>query len=147
MVQRAELEHAMNPTERDRASYFPDNFTCISKESLWDLVDGDSEILPGISVARLPGHNSSIQAVVITACGKTLAFVADLLPTRHHIPLPWIMAYDLYPLQTLETKRHWVSRIVAENWIVVLGHDPDVPAATLHQRDGKIEIEPVDLNR
>jgi glyoxylase-like metal-dependent hydrolase (beta-lactamase superfamily II) len=147
VVQRAELEHAMNPTDRDKASYFPENFAAISKEGRWDLADGDAEILPGISVARIPGHNSNIQAVTITGGGKTLAFVADLLPTRHHIPLPWIMAYDLFPLQTLETKRQWLSRMVAENWIVVFGHDPDVPAATLHQRDGKIEIEPVDLNR
>ena len=147
VVQRAELEHAMNPTERDRASYFPENFASISKEGRWDLVDGDMEVLPGISVARIPGHNANIQSVVIGGGGKTLAFVADLLPTRHHIPLPWIMAYDLYPLQTLETKRRWLSRMVAENWIVVFGHDPDVPAATLHQRDGKIEFEPVDLSR
>jgi glyoxylase-like metal-dependent hydrolase (beta-lactamase superfamily II) len=147
VVQRAELEHAMNPTDRDRASYFPENFAPISKEGLWDLVDGDTEILPGISVARIPGHNASIQAVLITGGGKTLAFVADLLPTRHHIPLPWIMAYDLYPLQSLETKRQWIPRILAGQWIVVFGHDPDFAAATLHDRDGKIEVEPVDLNR
>lgn len=61
----------MNPTERDRASYFPDNFACISKEGPGDLVDGDAEILPGISVACIPGHNTNIQAVVITAGGKT----------------------------------------------------------------------------
>ncbi|HTZ48135.1 MAG TPA: MBL fold metallo-hydrolase [Verrucomicrobiae bacterium] len=147
VVQRAELEHAMNPTERDRASYFPENFAPISKEGLWDLVDGDTEILPGISVARIPGHNASIQAVLINGGGKTLAFVADLLPTRHHVSLPWIMAYDLYPLQTLETKRQWLPRMLQGQWIVVFGHDPDVPAATLHQSAGKVEIEPVDLNR
>lgn len=147
VVQRNELDHAMNPTERDRASYFPENFAPISNEGLWDLVEGDSEILPGISVARIPGHNADIQAVIITGGTKTLAFVADLLPTRHHIPLPWIMAYDLYPLQTLETKRTWIPRMVAGGWVVVFGHDPDIAAATLLERDGKIEIEPVDLNR
>lgn len=146
VVQRKELEHAMNPTERDKASYFPENFGPISKEGRWDLVDGNREILPGISVERIPGHNADIQAVKIEGGGKKLAFVADLLPTRHHIPLPWIMAYDLYPLQTLETKRHWVPRLVREGWIVVFGHDPDIAAATLHERDGKIEVEAVDLN-
>ncbi len=147
VVQRRELEHAMLPSERDRASYFPENFSPISKEGLWDLVEGDTEILPGISVTRIPGHNADIQAVVITGGGKTLAFVADLFPTRHHIPLPWIMAYDLYPLQSLETKRQWIPRILSAQWIVVFGHDPDVAAATLHERDGKMEVESVDLNR
>jgi glyoxylase-like metal-dependent hydrolase (beta-lactamase superfamily II) len=145
-LQRGELEHAGTPTERDRASYFPENFQPITDAGLWNLVDGDTQILPGISVARIPGHNANIQAVVLTGVGKTLAFVADLLPTRHHIPLPWIMAYDLYPLQTLETKRKWLPRMVGENWMVVFGHDPDVAVATLHERDGKIEFEPVNLN-
>jgi glyoxylase-like metal-dependent hydrolase (beta-lactamase superfamily II) len=147
VVQRAELEHAMNPTERDRASYFPENFAPISKEGSWDLVEGDTEIVPGISVTRIPGHNANIQAVTISGGGKTLAFVADLLPTRHHIPLPWIMAYDLYPLQTLETKRQWLPRLLTQGWVTVFGHDPDFAGATLHERDGKIELEPVDLNR
>jgi glyoxylase-like metal-dependent hydrolase (beta-lactamase superfamily II) len=147
IVQRGELEHAMNPTARDRASYFPEYIQTISNQQRWELLEGDQEILPGISVARIPGHNADIQAVKIAGGGKTLAFVADLFPTRHHIPLPWIMAYDLYPLQTLETKRLWVRRIVEEGWIVVFGHDPDIAAASLHERDGKIDFGPVDLNR
>jgi glyoxylase-like metal-dependent hydrolase (beta-lactamase superfamily II) len=147
IVQKNELEHAFHPTERDRASYFPENYQPLLDSRQWDLVDGSAEILPGISVEPIPGHNSSIQSVKLTSAGKALVFVADLLPTRHHIPLPWIMAYDLYPLQTLETKRKWVPQIVREGWIVVFGHDPDVASATLHERDGKIEIEPVDLSR
>jgi len=147
IVQKNELAHAFEPTERDRASYFPENYQPIIDSEQWDLVDGATEILPGISVEKVPGHNADLQAVKLQGGGKTLVFVADLLPTRHHIPLPWIMAYDLYPLQSLETKRKWVPQILKEGWIVVFGHDPDVAAATLHERDGKIEIEPVDLNR
>jgi glyoxylase-like metal-dependent hydrolase (beta-lactamase superfamily II) len=147
VVQRRELEHATAPTERDRGSYYPENFTPITEAGLWDLVDGCKEILPGISVERIPGHNADIQAVVISGGGKTLAFVADLIPTRHHIALPWIMAYDLFPLQTLETKRKWITRMLAEGWVVVFGHDPDFAAATLRERDAKIETVPVDLNQ
>ncbi len=147
VVQKSELEHALAPTERDRASYLPDNYQPITDAGQWNLVDGDAEILPGISVARIPGHNASIQAVLLNGGGKSLAFVADLLPTRHHIPLPWIMAYDLYPMQTLETKRKWLPRFISEGWMVVFAHDPDIAAATLHDRDGKIEIASVDLNR
>ena len=147
LVQRAELQHAMHPTERDRASYFPDRFVPITEAGQWQLVEGDVEILPGISVVRIPGHNENIQAVKITGGGKTLLFVADLIPTRHHLPLPWIMAFDLYPMQTLETKRRRIAEIIQGGWIVIFGHDPELPAATLHEGDGKIEFEPVDLNR
>jgi glyoxylase-like metal-dependent hydrolase (beta-lactamase superfamily II) len=147
IVQRGELEHATTPNEKDRGSYYRENFQPITEAGLWDLADGDKEILPGISVERIPGHNADIQAVVIRGGGKTVAFVADLIPTRHHLALSWIMAYDLYPLQTLATKKQWITRMLVENYVVIFGHDPDVPAATLHERNGRIEAEPVDLNR
>ena len=147
IVQAEEFAHAANPTERDRASYFEDNFLPMRQSGQWKLISGDTEILPGISVVRIPGHNASIQAVKLTGGGRTVFFVADLFPTRHHLPLAWIMAYDLYPLQTLETKRKWMRTIVADGWIVVFGHDPDVPAATLYERENKVAFEPVDLNR
>jgi len=147
IVQADEFAHAANPSERDRASYFEDNFLPMRQSGQWKLISGDTEILPGISVVRIPGHNASIQAVKLTGGGKTVFFVADLFPTRHHLPLAWIMAYDLYPLQTLETKRKWMRTIVEDGWIVVFGHDPDVPAATLYERENKVAFEPVDLNR
>lgn len=147
IVQAEEFAHAANPTERDRASYFEDNFLPVEQSGQWKLISGDTEILPGISVVRIPGHNASIQAVKLTGGGKTVFFVADLFPTRHHLPLAWIMAYDLYPLQTLETKRKWMRTIVENGWIVIFGHDPDVPAATLYERGNKIAFEAVDLNR
>ena len=147
VVQRAELEHAMNPTERDRASYFADRFVPISEAGQWRLVDGDVEIVPGISVVRIPGHNADIQAVKISGGNRTVIFVADMLPTRHHLPLAWMPGYDLYPLQTLETKRKRIAEIVAQGWIVAFGHDPDFATAIVHERDGKIEFEPVDLGK
>ena len=147
VVQAAEIAHATIPTERDRASYFEENFLPMQETGQWRAIEGDTEILPGISAIRIPGHNAGIQAIKLTGAGKTIFFVADLFPTRHHLPLPWIMAYDLYPLQTLETKRKWLQTIVEENWIVIFGHDPDVPAATVHQREDKITFEPIDLNQ
>ena len=147
LVQADEFAHAANPTERDRASYFEDNFLPMRQSGQWKLISADTEILPDISVVRIPGHNASIQAIKLTGGGKTVFFVADLFPTRHHLPLAWIMAYDLYPLQTLETKRKWMRTIVEDGWIVVFGHDPDVPAATLYERENKVAFEPVDLNR
>jgi len=146
IVQKAELEHAMRPTERDRASYYAHDFVPVTDAGQWQFVEGDTEILPGISVVKIPGHNLNIQGVQIRGGGKKLMYVSDLLPTRHHLPLPWIIAYDLYPLTTLETKRKWIGEFVRDGWIVGLGHDPDFPAGTLHERDGKVTFEPVDLN-
>lgn len=147
IVQRGELEHARRPTERDRASYFDDNFEPISNSAQWQLAEGNQEILPGISVEKIPGHNADIQAVKISSGGKTVVFVADLFPTRHHIALPWMTGYDLYPVTTLETKRSWLSEIVEREWVVVFGHDPEHAAATLHERDGKIDYEPFAFER
>jgi glyoxylase-like metal-dependent hydrolase (beta-lactamase superfamily II) len=147
VVQKAEMEHALEPTERDRASYYAQDFVPVTETGQWQFVDGDAEVLPGISVTKIPGHNLQIQAIQIRGGGKKLMYVSDLLPTRHHLPLPWIIAYDLYPLTTLETKRKWIAEFVKDGWIVVFGHDPDFPAGTLHEQDGKLICEPVDLNR
>jgi hypothetical protein len=134
----------MNPTERDRASYFADRFVPITEAGKWRLVNGDVEIVPGISVVRIPGHNADIQAVKISGGNRTVIYVADMLPTRYHLPLAWMPGYDLYPLQNTETKRKRVAEKCAR-LIVAFGHDPDFPTATLHDRNGKIEFEPVDL--
>jgi glyoxylase-like metal-dependent hydrolase (beta-lactamase superfamily II) len=146
VVQKTEMEHALKPTERDRASYYAHDFVPVTDARQWQFVEGDTEILPGISVVKIPGHNLNIQAVQIRGGGKKLMYVSDLLPTRHHLPLPWIIAYDLYPLTTLETKRKWIGEFVRDGWIVAFGHDPDFPTGTLHEQDGKIAFEPVDLN-
>jgi len=146
IVQKAELEHAMRPTERDRASYYAHDFVPVTDAGQWHFLEGDTEILPGISVVKIPGHNLNIQGVQIRGGGRELMYVSDLLPTRHHLPLPWIIAYDLYPLTTLETKRKWIGEFVRDGWIVAFGHDPDFPAGTLHEQDGKIAFEPVNLN-
>jgi len=147
VVQKPELAHALRPTERDRASYYAHDFVPITEAGQWQLVEGDAEVLPGISVVKMPGHNLQVQGIQIQGGGKKLMFVADLIPMRHHLPLPWIIAYDLYPLISLETKRKWLGEFVKNGWIVAFGHDPDFPAGTLHEQDGKVVCEPVDLNR
>ena len=124
VVQQGELEFARNTNERTRASYLPPNFEPIAAASRWRLLEGDGEVLPGISVRVTPGHVPWHQIVLVRDRGETAAFVADLIPTTAHLPLPWIMGYDLEPLRTLESKRRMLEDAVREEWRVVFEHDP-----------------------
>ena len=142
-VQRGEIEHARQPTERDRASYFPENYEPMEKSGQWTLLDGDAEIVPGVSVVLLPGHTQHLQGVKLQSGGKSALFLTDLVPTTAHIPLPWIMGYDLFPMTTLENKKKWLPRLAREEWLCLFAHDPKVPAAYLRERNGNLEAEPV----
>jgi glyoxylase-like metal-dependent hydrolase (beta-lactamase superfamily II) len=129
MVQKGELEFARHTNERTRASYLPANFEPIAAASRWRLLDGDGEVLPGISVRLTPGHVPYHQAVLVRDRGETAAFVADLIPTTAHLPLAWIMGYDLEPLRTLESKRRLLADAVEGGWRIVFEHDPGVASA------------------
>ena len=112
VVQRGELEFARHTNERTRASYLPPNFEPVAAAGRWRLIEGDVEVLPGISVRLTPGHVPFHQAVLLRSGGETAAFMADLIPTTAHLPLPWIMGYDLEPLRTLESKRAFLRDAV-----------------------------------
>lgn len=136
VVQRRELEFARQTNERTRASYLPPNFDPIDAAGRWRLLEGDEEVLPGISTRLTPGHVPWHQAVLVRDGGETAAFVADLIPTTAHLPLPWIMGYDLEPLRTLESKRAFLRDAVAGEWRLIFEHDPTI-AAGIPVAEGK----------
>ncbi|HEX2712059.1 MAG TPA: MBL fold metallo-hydrolase [Candidatus Acidoferrales bacterium] len=143
VTQRGELDHAKRPTERDRASYVEDSFLPIEAAGRFWLLEGDREVAPGVELLRVPGHNRDMQCVRLTGAGQTVFFFVDLVPTAAHLPFPWIMGFDLYPLTTLENKKKWIPQAAREGWIVVFAHDAQMPAARLRERDGRYEPEPV----
>ncbi len=126
VVQRGELEFARATNERTRASYLPHNFEPIAAAGRFRLFEGDGEVLPGISVRLTPGHVPFHQAVLLRDRDETAAFIADLIPTTAHLPLPWIMGYDLEPLRSLESKRRLLDDAVRGGWRLVFEHDPTV---------------------
>jgi glyoxylase-like metal-dependent hydrolase (beta-lactamase superfamily II) len=136
VVQREELEFARHTNERTRASYLPHNFEPIAAAGRWRLLEGDGDVVPGISVRLTPGHVPFHQAVLVRDRGETLAFVADLIPTAAHLPLPWIMGYDLEPLRTLESKRRLLDDAVKGGWRIVFEHDPGI-ASGIPVAEGK----------
>ncbi|MGH9863676.1 MAG: MBL fold metallo-hydrolase, partial [Candidatus Acidiferrales bacterium] len=122
----------------------PENFEPMAASGQWSLVEGDAEIAPGVELVRLPGHTRDMQGVRLSSAGRTAIFFADLVPTRAHLPFAWIMGYDLYPLTTLEQKKRWIPEAVRNEWLCFFAHDPDVPAAYLRERGGKVVAEPAD---
>jgi glyoxylase-like metal-dependent hydrolase (beta-lactamase superfamily II) len=146
VVQRGEFEHAKNPNERDRASYFPENYMPIEAAGKMALLEADRAIAPGVELIRVPGHTANMQCVKLTGGGKTAFFFADLVPTAAHLPLPWIMGYDLYPMTTLENKKKWIPRVIEEGWIALFGHDPKTSAGYVRERDGVWELEPIKVD-
>lgn len=127
VVQRGELDFAHSRNERIRASYLTENFDPITEAGLWDLVEGDAVVTEGVRVVPTPGHTPFHQSVLIDGGGDVACYLADVCPTAAHVPLPWIMGYDLEPLVTLESKRGLWSRALEEDWLLVFEHDPRVP--------------------
>ncbi|MCH2464637.1 MAG: MBL fold metallo-hydrolase [Gemmatimonadetes bacterium] len=127
VVQRGEFDFAHSESERIRASYLRHNFDPLEEAGLWDFVEGATEIIPGVRVLLTPGHTPYHQSVLIESDGETACFLADVCPTAAHLPLPWIMGYDLEPLVTLESKRNLWALARDREWLLIFEHDLLVP--------------------
>ena len=145
VVQRGEFEHAKHPNERDRASYILENYESLPTAKL-ALLEADRAIAPGVELIRVPGHTANMQCVKLTGGGKTAFFLADLVPTTAHLPLPWTMGFDLYPVTTLENKRKWIPELLKEGWIALFCHDTTMQAGYIRERAGHWEAEPVKVD-
>ena len=144
VVQRGEYEDAARANERTRASYRRENFTPVAHVDQWEFVDGETEVLPGVTVVVTEGHTRCHQSIKIESEGQVAFYLGDLIPTVSHLPLPYIMGYDLYPLQTLETKRWVLDRALNENWLLVFEHDPRVLMGRVRKDvEGKFYLEEV----
>lgn len=147
-LQRGEVEHARNPNERDRASYDPRNWEPLFEAGVVELFGDEAEPVPGVRAVRAPGHNADMCIVLLDGGdgdgGAKAVFWADLIPTAAHVPYPWIMGYDLYPMTTLENKRRWLPRAYQEGWLSIFEHDPDLPLARLvEDKPGRFRAVPV----
>jgi glyoxylase-like metal-dependent hydrolase (beta-lactamase superfamily II) len=138
-VSKNEFEHAENPHERDRASYLPENWRPLQKSGQLELKDDIYQVVEGLTMEQVRGHSETMQTVSLKHDGQTLYSFADLIPTRHHLPLAWIMSYDLYPTETLEAKKNLLSQASRENWLCFFYHDFEQPLCRLIEEDGKLK--------
>jgi glyoxylase-like metal-dependent hydrolase (beta-lactamase superfamily II) len=143
VARSAEWADATHPHERNRASYLAENFVPLLDAGVLELVDGDAEIMPGVRVVRTGGHTMHHQMVVIESGGRTAVFTADLVPTTAHIDEPWIMAYDLYPMETLAFKRAFIREAIDREYLIFFEHDPQVAAGYIREEKGRKRVERV----
>lgn len=123
-IQKKQLEHARSRLERDKASYLREDYEPLIEAGVVEIVDGEWELLKGIDIIICNGHTPSMQLPRIRDKGETLVYAADLIPLAVQFNLPWIMAYDLYPVTTLEEKKRILSQAIDENWTFFFEHDP-----------------------
>lgn len=156
-----EWQYARHPSERDSISYIPDNYDPLVKSGQMTLLKGGEEIVPGISVQTFPGHTAHMQAIVIQSPSpsphisqktrdvghpKIACYISDLIPTTAHIDITWGMAFDLYPLQTIESRKQYYARALAEKWLTVFTHDPKTPWAYVERDEsGKMVAKPASV--
>lgn len=139
-VQRGELEAAHEQRERDRISYISANYDPLIQTGQMELLDGDREIVPGIRVRVYPGHTRHMQAVILESRGQRACYISDLIPTAAHLDLTWVMAFDLFPLETIESRKRFYAEAVPGKWLVCFTHDPKVPWARIgNPKPGKYE--------
>jgi glyoxylase-like metal-dependent hydrolase (beta-lactamase superfamily II) len=142
-VQEGEWRHGSQQHERDRVSYLSENYDPLIQAGKMHLLQGDQDLLPGISVKVYPGHTRHMQAVMVKSQGKRACYISDLIPTTAHLDLTWVMAFDLFPLETIESRKRVYESALPEKWLMVFTHDPVTPWAYLESPEpGKIVAVP-----
>jgi glyoxylase-like metal-dependent hydrolase (beta-lactamase superfamily II) len=133
-AQKGEWEHA-HSGQRDGVSYLTENYDPLVESGQMTLLEGDQEIVPGVTVKVFPGHTRDMQAIIINSGGKTACYISDLIPTTAHLDLNYVMGFDLYPLQTVESRKRYYAQSVPEKWLTLFTHDKDIPWAYVEKDD------------
>jgi methylmalonyl-CoA epimerase len=143
IAHRDEWHDATHPHERNRASYLPENFLPLAEAGVLDLVGDDTEVMPGVKLRHSGGHTQHHQVVMIESRGETAVFTADMYPTSVHVPDPWLMGYDLYPMDTLAFKRSFAREAIEREYLIFFEHDPSLAAGRIREVAGKRTVERV----
>jgi len=141
-VQKENLEWAQNPKEKDRASYIKEDWEPLLKEGVLKIAEGEREILPGIQMKLFYGHTRGIQLPLLDDGKTKLFFCGDVIPTSLHLGVPWVMAYDNFPLITIEEKKKILEQASKENWVLVFEHCPHIAAGRVEKTEKGYQLVP-----
>ncbi|MBI2847198.1 MAG: MBL fold metallo-hydrolase [Chloroflexi bacterium] len=145
MVQRSSFEDASNPDERSQAGYHEGDFVPLFEKGRLELLNGDTEVLPGLYTKVTGGHVKGHQIVVLNSGGHKAVFLADFIPTHHHLNLPYISAFDLYPMSTLEEKKRFLDHAEKDGWLLIFGHDTEEKAGYVEKRGDRLHLKVVEV--
>ncbi|NIT59519.1 MAG: MBL fold metallo-hydrolase, partial [Aliifodinibius sp.] len=134
-LHKGQFDWAMQPSEKDQASYFHENYVPLQKHDQLVLLEDRQELFPGIEVIPVEGHTIGQQMVRVGGKDKCLLYAADLIPLASHVSIPWVMAFDLYPLTTIEEKKHYLKLAATEGWIIFFEHDPYLHCGTVKRTE------------
>jgi glyoxylase-like metal-dependent hydrolase (beta-lactamase superfamily II) len=146
-TRRGEWEHAHERHVRDRVSYIDANYDPLVESGQMQLPAADFEVAPGIELKLAPGHNRDMMVVTATSAGQTFCFFSDLIPTAAHVTPSWIAAFDLYPLQAIDTKTRWLEKAAEGGWICGFGHEPEMAFARMEKTEQSFLTSACSANR
>ena len=141
-VQRGEWEHAHTRLDRDRVSYRDENYDPLVESGQMTLLEGNTTVAPGVSVEVHSGHTRNMQVVLVASGGRTCAYLSDLFPTIHHLKPTWLLAFDLFPLESIESKKKLLARAAKEKWLCIFTHDHEHPWGYIRQDGEDYRFEP-----
>ncbi len=146
-LERGEVEHARHPNVRDRSSYDPVNWEPLFEAGVVELFDDQGSPIEGVEAVKVPGHNDDMCIVLLDGGeGEEAVWWTDLVPTAAHLPYPWIMGFDLFPVTIMENKQQWLPRAAEGGWLCFFGHETDEPVGRLiESRPDRYRSEPVSL--
>ena len=142
-VQKKHFEWALNPTEKDRGSFIQNRFMPLYNEGLLNFIDGDVSFDDEIEFITINGHTSFQQMIKVYDSSNSVLYCGDLFPFTSHIPIPYVMGYDLQPLVTIQEKKKILPFAVEQNWELFFEHDPEVIMGTVAESQGKFSIDKV----
>ncbi|MCF7796558.1 MAG: MBL fold metallo-hydrolase [Lentisphaeria bacterium] len=134
-VQAANWELANSPTEKDQASYLSENWGVLAENGMVKILENEREFLDGIRFEIVNGHTTGQQLPIVSDGTTTLMYGGDLFPMKPHIPVPWVMAYDIEPMTTIAEKKRVLPKMVEEDWILFFEHDPNTAACKVVKTD------------
>ncbi len=142
---KAHWDSALNPNERERASFLKENIQPMMESGKLHFVDvaEGAEWIPGIRIHYVSGHTDAMMLPLVAHNDTSVLFCADLVPSVPHVSMPWVMAYDMRPLETLKEKHRLLGAAAAQNWTLFFEHDPKNECCTLQQIDGRIRVKEI----